>query len=247
MSLATRLGDLIGAIGTDIKALYSGLAGKQETLIGAATSIASSNLTASRALASDASGKVAVSAVTAAELDFLSGVTSAIQTQINGKSSIAGSIAQAFACANLAFPATQLLSSDPNTLDDYEEGEFSPIAVGSTSAGTGTYSFNKGVYTKVGRLVFFTSRLSWTAHTGTGDLSIANMPFTSSAAANTHHSASILSNGLTLASRSFPVTSIAPGATAIGLFLVASSTGALTALPMDTSVAGLTITGFYEV
>jgi hypothetical protein len=44
-----------------------------------------SGLTASRALATDASGKVTVSAVTATELGYLGGVSSNIQTQLNGK------------------------------------------------------------------------------------------------------------------------------------------------------------------
>lgn len=60
-------------------------AGLQTTITGGATSIASANLTASRALISDASGKVAVSAVTSTEIGYLDGVTSAIQTQLNGK------------------------------------------------------------------------------------------------------------------------------------------------------------------
>lgn len=59
--------------------------GAQATITGGATTITTSNLTVSRALASDASGKVAVSATTAAELAFLSGVTSAVQTQLNAK------------------------------------------------------------------------------------------------------------------------------------------------------------------
>lgn len=44
-------------------------------------------LTASRALISDANGHPAVSAVTSTELGYLDGVTSAIQTQLNGKAS----------------------------------------------------------------------------------------------------------------------------------------------------------------
>lgn len=44
-------------------------------------------LTASRALISDSSGHPAVSAVTSTELGYLDGVTSAIQTQLNGKAS----------------------------------------------------------------------------------------------------------------------------------------------------------------
>jgi len=59
---------------------------KQATITGGATTIATSNLTASRALVSDVSGKVAVSAVTTTtELEYLNGVTSAIQTQLNAK------------------------------------------------------------------------------------------------------------------------------------------------------------------
>jgi len=59
--------------------------GAQATITGAATTITTSDLTVSRALASDGSGKVAVSAVTATELGYLTGVTSAIQTQLNAK------------------------------------------------------------------------------------------------------------------------------------------------------------------
>jgi hypothetical protein len=66
------------------------LSGKQDTITGAATSIVSSNLTASRALISDGSGKVATNAVTSTELGYLSGVTSAIQTQLNSKVSSGG-------------------------------------------------------------------------------------------------------------------------------------------------------------
>jgi len=58
---------------------------KQATITGGASTIASSNLTASRALQSNGSGKVEVSDVTTTELGYLDGVTSAIQTQIDGK------------------------------------------------------------------------------------------------------------------------------------------------------------------
>lgn len=64
--------------------------GKQAAIIGGASSITSSNLMANRALLSDAGGKVAVSAATAAELDYLSGVTSALQTQLNAKQASLG-------------------------------------------------------------------------------------------------------------------------------------------------------------
>lgn len=65
--------------------LKSSIALKQDTITGAATTIALTNLTANRAVISNGSGKIAVSTVTDTELGYVSGVTSAIQTQINSK------------------------------------------------------------------------------------------------------------------------------------------------------------------
>ena len=53
------------------------------TFNGAVSTIKDSNLTASRALISNSSGKVEVSAVTSTELEYLDGVTSSVQTQLN--------------------------------------------------------------------------------------------------------------------------------------------------------------------
>jgi hypothetical protein len=64
---------------------WSTFNGKQNAITGAATTITTSDLTVSRALTSNASGKVAVSTTTDTELSYVSGVTSAIQTQINTK------------------------------------------------------------------------------------------------------------------------------------------------------------------
>lgn len=69
-------------------------------LIGAVSTIATSDLTANRALISNSDGKIAVSAVTATELGYLAGATSAIQTQLNGKLSTTGTAAKATADAS---------------------------------------------------------------------------------------------------------------------------------------------------
>jgi len=76
---------------------------KQNAITGAATSIVSADLTASRALVSDSGGKVAVATVTATELGHLSGVSSAIQTQLNAKAPI----------ANPTFTGAVTLAADP--------------------------------------------------------------------------------------------------------------------------------------
>lgn len=70
-------------------ATQTALNGKQATITGGASTITSTNLTANRALVSNANGKVAVSGVTSTELGYLDGVTSNIQTQLNGKLSSA--------------------------------------------------------------------------------------------------------------------------------------------------------------
>ena len=66
-------------------AIQTQIDSKQATITGGATTITSADLTASRALASNASGKVAVTTVTSTELGYVSGVTSAIQTQLDAK------------------------------------------------------------------------------------------------------------------------------------------------------------------
>ena len=55
------------------------------------------DLTASRALVSDANGDVSISAVTSTEIGYLDGVSSAIQTQLDTKATNAFAIAQAVA------------------------------------------------------------------------------------------------------------------------------------------------------
>jgi hypothetical protein len=79
--------------------------------------------------------------------------------------------------SGITFPATQVASSDANTLDDYEEGTFTPTIIGTSAAGTGTYTTQLGNYTKVGRIVTCDISLVWTAHTGTGNIDIGGLPF----------------------------------------------------------------------
>ncbi len=60
---------------------------KQDTITGAATTITSDDLTADRALISNSSGKIDVATTTTTELNYVHGVTSGIQTQLNSKAS----------------------------------------------------------------------------------------------------------------------------------------------------------------
>jgi hypothetical protein len=80
---------------------------------------------------------------------------------------------------NVSFPATQVASADPNTLDDYEEGTFTPVLTfGGASTGI-TYVIQGGTYTKVGNTVFYniTIRLS-SKGSATGVAAVTGLPFT---------------------------------------------------------------------
>ena len=57
-------------------------------LSGAISTVKTSDLTANRALISNGSGKIAASSVTSTQLGYVSGVTSAIQTQLNNKAAL---------------------------------------------------------------------------------------------------------------------------------------------------------------
>lgn len=81
----------------------------------------------------------------------------------------------------IKFPAAQVPSADPNTLDDYERGVFTPVIFGSTLVGVGTYTIQQGNYIKIGDSVFYVFNLAWSAHTGTGNMGIGGLPFTAMA------------------------------------------------------------------
>ena len=64
-----------------------------------------------------------------------------------------------------------------SSLAIYETGTFTPVVAGSVAAGTGTYTSQSGFYTRMGNTVTFSFDVTWTSHTGTGAITILNMPF----------------------------------------------------------------------
>jgi hypothetical protein len=83
--------------------------------------------------------------------------------------------------AGITFPATQSASTDANTLDDYEEGTWTPVFQGSGgSIGSTAYSTRVGTYTKIGNVVtigftvVLSNKGSWS-----GDAYLSGLPFTS--------------------------------------------------------------------
>ena len=77
----------------------------------------------------------------------------------------------------ITFPATQVPSADANTLDDYEEGTWTPTATAQT--GSITSFTSNGNYTKIGNTVFVRCQITITdVGTASGRLEGGGLPFT---------------------------------------------------------------------
>jgi hypothetical protein len=80
----------------------------------------------------------------------------------------------------ITFPATAVPSADANTLDDYEEGTWTPVFTASTPGTfSATYSIQLGAYNKIGNLVIASFSMAGTTTKGTasGDFLISGLPF----------------------------------------------------------------------
>ena len=100
-------------------------------------------------------------------------------TRVTASTTIAvGGATPSTSGAGITFPVTQSASSSAKTLDDYEEGTWTP-----SLGGTATYTTQVGYYTKIGRQVTLWGHLQVLV-IGTGSTSlISGNPFTPSASA----------------------------------------------------------------
>ena len=85
----------------------------------------------------------------------------------------------------LKFPAAQNPSADANTLDDYEEGTFTPTIGGSGGQSGQAYTTQSGHYIKIGKMVVVNVNITLsTLGSITGTAQIQSLPFTSDTTAN---------------------------------------------------------------
>jgi hypothetical protein len=133
-----------------------------------------------------------------------------------------------------------------NALDDYEEGTFTPTIEGTTLAGTASYT-RAAFYTKIGNRVFFHIRISWSGHTGTGNMIVAGLPFTSNSTANNQAAVTVgWIDALTLTASNVLACWISANTSQITINQYPAGGGSVTAVAMDTA-AGLILSGYYIV
>jgi hypothetical protein len=130
-----------------------------------------------------------------------------------------------------------------NALNDYEEGTFTPTVIGLGTAGTGTYQVQVGRYTKIGDVVRFSLIVKWNAHTGTGNMRLAGLPFTALNIDDSGACFSILPTDLTFSNNIAAIG--AQNSTQVNLTTY-SSNATNVALPIDTTGL-IRVSGVYEV
>jgi hypothetical protein len=128
-------------------------------------------LTASTALALDASKNVVSVTNTGTGNNVLASAPVFASTIGVGGATAAAS------GAGITFPATASLSTDPNTLDDYEEGSWTPTITGLTLGNASGPVFN---YVKVGNIVTVTLGFIWGSTTSSSGVWEFSVPFASS-------------------------------------------------------------------
>lgn len=126
---------------------------------------------------------------------------------------------------------------------NYTTGTFTPVIAGTTTAGTGTYTSQVGSYTKIGDRVYFELNVSWTAHTGTGNIQLTGLPFSSTASTNAP--VSILHNNLVVGTGKVLAGVVAIGTSNITFSAMDPAGTANVAIAMDTA-ASLNISGVYK-
>jgi hypothetical protein len=124
----------------------------------------------------------------------------------------------------ITFPATQVASSNANTLDDYEEGTWTVNLYDAATGGNASATSTTGYYTKVGRLVtakFQIDNISTAGMTG-ANVMYFTLPFSASNATSSNVGSLVWENTAFGVGYTFVVVSI-EAAGARGYFLSGGS------------------------
>jgi hypothetical protein len=107
-------------------------------------------------------------------LPAATGTVALLQTPSFATTIGVGGATPAASGAGITFPATQSASSDANTLDDYEEGSWTP----SDGSGAGlSFTGVGGTYTKVGRLVTCQFNVNFPVTANAAQATITGLPY----------------------------------------------------------------------
>ena len=157
----------------------------------------------------------------------------------------------------LIFPATAIDAADDNTLDDYEEGTFTPVLMDNSLDGTGegqVYVVQRGRYVKIGRLVSIAITLTTStvsSLTLTEQARIGGLPFTSADLTGPSHNTALTvghAAGLGTTTIRAATARVLPNVAYASLELWDQLSGVTSLLISEWSSNGqMALAGFYEV
>lgn len=149
-----------------------------------------------------------------------------------GKSSAGAVAAKAITDAALAALANMTV-----------ETAFTPVVIGSTTAGLGTYTVQSGSYTRSGNVVHFKLIVTITGHTGTGNIRVDGLPFVAANTGNTPVHIGQVDN-MTTPAGTIPLAEVVANTTQIRILSLATGGGVSAGVAMDTAFT-LAIAGSY--
>lgn len=135
-----------------------------------------------------------------------------------------------YALSLLALTSASAMRSSLS-VPSFATGTFTPAVTGTTTAGTATYSNQQGLYIQIGNRVFCDIYVNYSAGTGTGNMLITGLPFTSASYACA--SVPYTQNIATGAASTYPMAITTPGSSAITLFREPVAGGAASPHPYD--------------
>ena len=155
----------------------------------------------------------------------------------------------------IIFPATQVPSADANTLDDYEEGTWTPVLTFATPGDLDVvYTTQVGTYSKIGRDVRVTGNIRTTTFTHTtasGLLKITGLPFTAANVTGLAHFGGFACTGITKATYTNFAAVVTPNTAEVQVYASGSAVGVdnVTAndMPSGASTVRLHFTVTYNV
>ncbi len=140
--------------------------------------------------------------------------------------------------------AVNNLTTWVNWLSPFERPYSSLIPVGTTVGGVASGFVCVGSWTRIGRRVFVTAKVSWTGHTGTGFLRLSGLPFPVDTSITALQPLSVSADGLSHTAGA-TLVAFAGGTGNTQVVLLEESAGVLANISMDISVSGIYVTGSY--
>ena len=134
--------------------------------------------------------------------------------------------------------------SGGSTLENYATNTFTPNIFGGSTAGTATYAYQVGEYTRIGNKIYFSLAVSFSGHTGTGSLNVGDLPFTSKTRTNMVWNQTL--NMQNIAYTGPVLIGAVPSASNFVQCSQIATTGTTSAVPIAAS-GYVSVTGFYEV